>query len=436
MILTGSTLTIFPGATLRQALDPAWFMSTASNWALDDLVRVGSVAIISILPFFAWVRARHLRAAFAKENSYSETVGAIADDFIAGRQHVTVEKLNDAEFRKLFQDVPYAGSNLLAERLHSDVMIKAIERRIEPTALLIGPFADQLKAEVMAIAPLQRMALQLGIFFTFVGLASAFSVSQMGGFTTGRTNDIDGLLRALSLAFGTSIAGLLASMFIILFIYATRARLSATLRAYEFMTDRIYSLGRRLPTDERFLDQVGEVANEIKLTREKLEVNSVRTQELTNAQQQSWEKFVRTRADFDAMISQFAAAQVQLLQGFQNYVTALRPETLRDQMKLAVSDQLIDLNRELTATTEALRASRERVNKLESAAVTLAGLQSETGMSLSAIEKRNKEIASELRRIRNQIEGGALGAAERGFRRLWPWVSTKRKGESDDPPIG
>src|SRR5262249_39654092 len=63
----------------------------------------------------------------------------------------------------------------IVNALRSEALRRAFVDRWEPSNWLVDAYRDQLGKGLPLVVTLQRMALQLGILFTFIGLAVAFS---------------------------------------------------------------------------------------------------------------------------------------------------------------------------------------------------------------------------------------------------------------------
>lgn len=410
------TITVFPGRGLNDLFGmdaiQKTFISDFAKWTTLDWIRVVTVAWIHYLPISAWFKAQGVTSDLLQEERYAKSVTAQLNHMISGRTFATLKSLTEQDFRKLFNDKGLGpDKNLLASNLLDEVISKAMQRRIEPTSVLVDPYRAELYGVLSRISPLQRYSLQLGILFTFVGLAAAFSVAQFGTTVNDANDDIGGLLTALSLAFGTSVAGLVSSIAIMLMASALRRRLSTTVRAFEVLVDRTYTFGRQAPTAPQFLDQVSEVAKEVGNVNERIAASVESNNRLSDTISGGVDKLAKTKSDFDAMLNYFGNAQARLLEGMQAYVRELEPDKMRKQLDMAADVQLQAFSRELTASTTTFEAIRKQALQQQEMIDRLIALQSNSAASIEEIRVLARRIEKDVSNLhrRETGRGGFFG---------------------------
>jgi len=412
------TITVFPGRGLSDLLSleaiRATFVYDFGRWNTLDWIRVVTVAWIHYLPINAWLKAQGVTSDLLQEERYANKVTDHLDKMISGRTFAGLKSLTEQEYRKLFTDKGLGPvKSMLASNLLDEVISKAMQRRIEPTSVLVDPYRAELYGVLGRISPLQRYSLQLGILFTFVGLAAAFSVAQFGTTVNDANDDISGLLTALSLAFGTSVAGLVSSIAIMLMASALRRRLSITVRAFEVLVDRTYTFGRQAPTAPQFLDQVSEVAKEVGNVNERIAASVEISNRLADTIAGGVDKLGKTKSDFDAMLNYFGTAQARLLEGMQAYVRELEPDRMRKQLDMAADAQLQALSRELNASTTTFEAIRKQALQQQEMIDRLIALQSNSSASIEEIRvltrRIEKDVSSLQRRETGRGRGGFFG---------------------------
>jgi methyl-accepting chemotaxis protein len=279
-------------------------------------------------------------------------------------------------FKRLFGELS-PGATLSAHRLLEEVMIKALSGRFEPNAVMLAPYREILAVRVSSLATIQRVALQSGIFFTFIGLTLAF---QNGQFVAGTGEEtISRMLDSLGLAFATSIAGLLASLTIIVISIPVRTAYFDVVRAFEEMIAAAYEVGRRLPQDVYFVNQLADVASAVGRSQESMQAVAMRTDRLTETISEGVDKVAALKTNFDQVIATIRADQQQLATEFKAYAAALDPNVLRaqvstlsDAMNKEVAAGLEKVASMIEATSALHEKTRQRTDRIEHLIVQMA----------------------------------------------------------------
>lgn len=104
--------------------------------------------------------------------------------------------------------------NLRTVNLYTTIIEAAENRRFDSPLFAVQRFTEEFVDETAQLSSIQRLALQLGILGTFLGLIKAFS--ELYGKET-RELSTNVIIEALSFSFGSSVAGLECAIFLGIF---------------------------------------------------------------------------------------------------------------------------------------------------------------------------------------------------------------------------
>lgn len=400
LIYAAALLVVAPTLTILPGYNPLNGLPSPALWDdFEDLVRIATSAIIHLIPFFAITKAAGAIRGLQDERKYAEQVRDRANQLLPSDDLKRLAATGSMEliaFKRLFGDLS-PGNTLSGHRLLEEVMIKALSGRFEPTAVLLAPYREILGMRVSSLATIQRVALQSGIFCTFIGLTLAF---QNGQFMAGSGEQtISRMLDSLGLAFATSIAGLLASLTIILISSPVRSSYFGAMRALEEMIAATYEVGRRLPQDVYFVNQLADVASAVGRSQESMQAVAMRTDRLTGAISDGVDKVAAVKTSFDQVIATIRADQQQLAKEFKEYVAALDPNLLRAQvstlsegMTKDVSASLEKVAATINATNALHESARERTNRIEQLIVQMARLHLDNREDFRTIRREVAEL--------------------------------------------
>lgn len=364
-ILVAKTLTLFPGEHLLPLARP----SPELYDDLEDWLRIGSAGVIHLIPLGCiWFAARSM-AQLEKERRYAIRLSVAARDAInkvgeiaqiAARGTATRE-----DFIRLFGG-DFAGGPPLVKEIFDEAVRKSLSGRFEPTMTMLSPYRDTLARDVSVLAQWQRISLQAGVLFTFIGLGWGFSSANFQADTSLSNGNaiVDQMLTSLSLAFGTSIAGLLASIAIILMTHSVRRRYAATLDAFAKLIQELFDLGRRLPQDKFFIAQLSEISSSVSNSNEATRAVAERVGRLNDTIATGVSELVSVRDSFDAAVRAIREDQKILGESFKAYVDTLDPTKLRSQVATLIDQHNGSVSSELSRTATILKDTAAALNQI------------------------------------------------------------------------
>lgn len=307
--------------------------------------------------------------------------------------------------------------------LFKNLINKTDQMRLEAASQVVQPLKDRLLVGYSNVSDLQRVSLHLGILGTFIGLVLAFKNSGLGSAGQLGRFDIGPLVDALQLAFATSIAGLFAALFFLLFNWTMRDLSKNLLSSFEEMAENLIFLSLRLPLSPDVLNQIGILTRHVENVDESIAINSQRSERLTNIIEEGVDKLAGTRKGFDDLIKDVADGQSDLIREIQDFYKTISPEILGKDVKESFEKALIPLSAQAINTAETINSLEKMIlkiskSKLEenNAIIAIAENINEFGLKIDDLisHQNNDRVGSESNssffdRIRKITRGGGEG---------------------------
>ncbi|HAJ45611.1 MAG TPA: hypothetical protein DCL54_03405 [Alphaproteobacteria bacterium] len=250
--------------------------------------------------------------------------------------------------------------------------------RWERASTIVDTHVPTMVRGLGTLGALQRVALQMGILFTFVGLMMALSTSafQSQGEIAGV--NLAPLVSALQVAFGSSIAGLIASTAMILTAGVCKHRAQAAIAHLEIMADNILNLSK-------LLDTAPDVVSDLSTMRT---ATSNMARDVATMKSTFEATMVAATQAIQALTVQVQTAR-ESQAAYRDFVSKVQKEDLSRSVQEGVAGGIGELQRHVK---EAVEAS----TRLSDTARDLAALQTGQFEKLTAIR-------NEIARIRRQI---------------------------------
>jgi hypothetical protein len=388
VVIFGATVTLFPGGSVFNLLDPQALLAEARNWTLEqDGLRIGVVLIITVMPLFALRVAGHARASMKRERLSAELAIIAIQQMIENGAYRNIGEFSAKGFMELVAKngvMPPTTSEL--HRLLGTVSTKALQLRQEPTASVLQGYREYFSGLVGATAPYQRVSLQVGILFTFVGLTLAFAKADMSLIADNQSQrPLAALFGALNIAFGTSMAGVTASIFVILFTSPLRRLYQSTMQSFERCVEQIYNFGKLVPANPDYIDHIDQVAEALRGHARSADGLLRQTADMNETIRVGIGAFTQTRERYEQALRAMAEEQTRLLTSFNLYVDVLKPERLGDEARQLSQAVIQPLSDQLYGTNVALERSERLFDQLATLVTELANQQQTTMADLAEI---------------------------------------------------
>ncbi|MEW5683950.1 MAG: hypothetical protein AB1942_03420 [Pseudomonadota bacterium] len=282
----------------------------------------------------------------------------------------------------------------IVEALRADALRRAVVDRWEPSSWLVDAYRDELSEGLALVLMLQRLALQLGILFTFIGLAVAFSSDafQMSG-SVRQIPDMQPLVSALQVKFMASIAGLVSSISLVGLAWACRRQLAAAIARLEVMTDNVLTLAKTMRSDPSFASDFALLREGVQRMDHRIDGLADGYAKVVTTVRDGIADLVKARADLEAGLGQVLQAQGRVVKELDDFYGRVAPGTFTGEVAKAVEDSMaVFANRldrtgaavgELNGAIQALNETERSLARTPRFAGPSAALAPSTGISES-----------------------------------------------------
>jgi hypothetical protein len=408
-VLMAKTLTLFPGERL---FPWTWAPAPELYDDLEDALRIASALLIHCIPLYCIGFAARSMARLNRERRYARKLAAAARDAVGKVDEIArisaTGTANREDFIRLFGG-DFTGGPQTATDIFDEAIRKSLSGRFEPTMTMLSPYRDTLVRDISVLAQWQRISLQAGVLFTFIGLGWGFSIANFQADTSVSNGNVivDQMLTSLSLAFGTSIAGLLASIAIILITQIVRGRYADTLEAFADLIQGVFDLGRRLPQDKFLIAQLSEISSAVGNSNEATRAVAERVGRLTDTIATGVSELASVRDSFDAAVRAIRDDQRILGESFNAYIETLDPAKLRGQVATLIDQHNASVSTELIRTATILKDTAAALGQISDLAASSNARLAAIENQMTSARRDLSDVPSRERRI-DAVESGEI----------------------------
>ena len=335
------------------------------------------------------------------------------DDFIARqigrRTAVCREKLRNQTIARIALDslsdwIPrQVHWQLGMVRLLDLILEEAQDRKYHPPAVLTQPFRERSLSAIVRLRTLQRIALQLGILGTFLGLLRAISdLSFEGGIVP---EAIPRLISSLHLSFGTSIAGLEVSVILGVLVMALRDRLENYWDVMETTVRDFIALTRRSEVTDEYLVEFSQLRETLEQLKGRISSHAAEVRLQTAEIQSGLVRVAEVKGQFDDFLNDLRGEQVKVLAEFESVYDIISPRKTAEELEAG-------LRRSMSVVAEDFRGGLEKGMKelqrydqsLEGFRGTLVELRTSTSAVLEDLGKSRLQLEEGSRQAGAQME--------------------------------
>ena len=390
MVVAGIFIVTYPDST-RPPLDKyiAWltiFFHCLTAWG-----------IITILKIIAKIKVDHAIADYVdikaterlREIQNKEKVGIILENIAS-----EILPANEAE------------EELCMIRIFKQILKEAKDRKFDSSINIMETYREESIGDIFKLQSLQKIALQLGILGTFIGLIMALEKISIG--SPGQI--VDKLSSALKISFGTSVAGLEVSVILWLFIMLVRRKQEAYFKSMENSTVTMISLARNSINNDFFIAEITDIKKHMKNLGNRIYDQSQKIQKQSQVIQAGLEKLAGAKSNLDEFIRDISLSQIKFVEELKKVYDIFSPTRISNELKRR-------LDNAVESISEAYKTNLGQAS----------GKLSELNSSLFFLNEVLKNIEKQIKEQSKQIEDGKESAykAKKEF-----YESGKRMNES------
>ena len=244
----------------------------------------------------------------------------------------------------------------IVDALRADALRRAMVDRWEPSSWLVDAYHDELSAGLPLIVTLQRLSLQLGILFTFIGLAVAFSTDAFS-MTAGvrEIPDMQPLITALQVKFMASIAGLISSICLLSLSWACRQELAATISRLDVMVDNILTLAKTMRSDPTFASDFSQIRESVQRMDSRIDGLADGYAKVVSTVRDGVADLSIARDELKSGLATLIEAQSKVVSEVDRFYGRIVPEDFADEVGESVKVSMAAFGQQLDRTGESIR---------------------------------------------------------------------------------
>lgn len=228
-------------------------------------------------------------------------------------------------------------------KLCQSILDEARDRKYHPLDAMTQPIRERSVGNLFHLQTLQRIALQLGILGTFIGLVWAiFDVKQ--SVTQGLGPAVlDELMGSLHLAFGTSIAGLEVSVMLGLMLMALRRRQERFFGNVESAATAFTQLARRMEIADEYLVEFEQIRNAMRTLSDRMKSQSLAVKNQTTEIASGLEGLSRLKAGFNDFLEDVRGEQAHVLSEMKSVYEIISPKRTAEELEASLTKSIASI---------------------------------------------------------------------------------------------
>lgn len=391
--------------------DPAEFMrilrfeGESAGGFLLALNFLFNLAIV-LVSFFGWLKAIRISWQLGSASKQAEIIdhdtAAIPSEIGRGvyRQSLTEKYSSNIQKSGVVYD------------LFVETLTRSFHERWEPPRQLAESALGEMVRGTGGLAVLQRIVLQLGILGTFLGMLFAFGSKAF----LMESPDLNGLMESLRFAFGTSVFGLVGSIFLL--SVSAHCRLSGQIvfRRLERMTNNILDVAKLFRNDPSYISDLSQVRAAVGDIKKDVEGIATGHVGIIDAINTAGQRLRAERDAFDVAFAENIRAQTDIVTSLQSTHRALNTEELSRAVQTAMSEGGKLAGEELQRSAEAAHHLSKLVARLAEDDAARLVVFRELQQTQNSISKRLAQIEARLAQMQGRRSGATFSSR---FLRGW-----------------
>ena len=365
----------------------------------DELLAYLSI-IIHLFALWGIVVSVLVIARIQVEHAFAIRVDEIASQELREIKSGTKDRIVLEKVGTLLPSNP--NPKLAMPRLFQHIIGEARDHRFESSNTAMQPYREEAIGDIFKLQNIQKIALQLGILGTFIGLILA--LSQLSPDSSSAMLELKPLFDSLHISFSTSVAGLEVAAILGLLIMVVRQKQEAYFQSMESATDAMISLAQNAINEDNFFTGFKQVENAVNQLTDRIFAQTQQIDVQTTEMRQGILKLAETKAQFNEFldkiqqsqqhfVQQIHQSQQHFVQEMMNVYKAFSPEVITTQLQQGLDNAVNNIS---NTFNENLVPSLEKITCLHEA---LQGAQS----VLQALENKLKEQNQQLEKVNQEL---------------------------------
>lgn len=245
-------------------------------------------------------------------------------------------KVNQLEYHlHQFKDLGTKNKQLSVNRILTHIRTEAESKKFDSSLAILNSYKEEFAAENMRLLGFQKVALQLGIMGTFIGLAMAFK--DLSG-TKVDEQAIDHLLKSLRIPFSTSIAGLQVAFIIWLHVDHLQKKQEKLFRIMEECVDEVINLARHAIYKDSITVELQHVSSRMDELSGRIEKGNDLLYSQNSQIAEGISRLKNANTDLDIFINGIGEKQQEFMGSVKSLYDSLSPELISKELKYSLSN--------------------------------------------------------------------------------------------------
>jgi biopolymer transport protein ExbB/TolQ len=279
-------------------------------------------------------------------------------------------------------------------RLFHHILIEAQDHKFDSIGTVMQPYREESLGAIFKLQTIQKIALQLGILGTFVGLISALPQLRLNDSDMIKIIDLEPLVNSLYISFSTSVAGLEVSVLLGGLTMLIRKKQNAYFASMESAAIALMSLARNAINKDDFFMEFSQIRTFVQQLSERIYDQAKEIEFQTTEIKNGLSKLTGIKSDFYEFLEQISQINHQFISQMKDVYNVLSPRIIARELQKSLghaTDSIADgFNANLSGTLGQL-------NELNSA---VSGCHK----SLTLVDAQMKRQMDEVQKSREEIE--------------------------------
>jgi biopolymer transport protein ExbB/TolQ len=276
-------------------------------------------------------------------------------------------------------------------RIFKQILKEARDRKFDSSVNVMETYKEEAIGDIFKLQSVQRIALQLGILGTFIGLMMALEKIALDA----PDKIITQLSSALKISFGTSVAGLEVSVILWLFITLIRRKQESYFRSMENSTVTMISLARNAINTDEFIAEISQIKKYMEELGNRIYDQSKKIQGQSLEIHTGMEKLAEAKSHFNEFMKDISGSQIKFVEEINKVYNIFSPSRISNELKSKLDSAVENISE--TFKTNLGQASGKLVDLND---------------SLSLLNEALKNIEKQIQEQAKQIENGEKRASE------------------------
>jgi biopolymer transport protein ExbB/TolQ len=347
-----------------------------SQNSLDILIAWGTM-LFHVLTIWGFITASKVIAKIKVEHAIADYVDIKATEELLKIKNGEKDRIHLERIATEILPDNESEEELCMIRIFKQILKEAIDRKFDSSVNLMENYKEESLGDIFLLQIFQKVALQLGILGTFIGLMMAFEKMTMD------TPDkiITQLSSALKIAFGTSVAGLEVALILWFFIMLIHRKQEYYFKSMENSTLTMLSLARNAINTDEFIAEISQIKKYMEDLGNRIYDQSKNIQIQSNEIHSGMERLVEAKSHFNEFMKDISGSQIKFAEEMHKVYDVLSPTIIYNELKNKLADavgsisetfrtnlgqasgKIVEFNSLLSFLTEALNKLEKQIEE-------------------------------------------------------------------------